>query len=185
MSAPDGHGVDGADHRHTAYGGPVMLDVGGDMGALVLLTTPDWAGAEIEISRLGGDGSRTHVGVHLRTVGSRTVHAAVYSSLPEGDYQLWAGAERPGPVVHVPGDRSCRSGGSNHGSCTPPARPSAGNARARGRRGGRCSACCARRFSGGRAGRRRPSRRRFSLLIHGGATAHTEGWVTVWSIEVG
>ncbi len=103
MSAPDGHGVDGADHRHTAYGGPVMLDVGGDRGALVLLTTPDWAGAEIEISRLGGDGSRTHVGVHLRTAGSRTVHAAVYSSLPEGDYQLWAGAERPGPVVHVPG----------------------------------------------------------------------------------
>ena len=103
MSAPDGHGVDGADHRHTA------LRRTGDArrrrrhGSTGPGTTPDWAGAEIEISRLGGDGSRTHVGVHLRTVGSRTVHAAVYSSLPEGDYQLWAGAERPGPVVHVPG----------------------------------------------------------------------------------
>ena len=100
----DGHPHDHPqDNRHTAYGGPVMLDVGDGIGALVLITEPAWAGAEIEISPFGRNGPRTHVGVHPRTIAGQVVHAAVYPDLSEGDYQLWAGPDQPALVVHVTG----------------------------------------------------------------------------------
>jgi hypothetical protein len=81
-----GHG-----HRHTADGGAVVLDVGGEVGALVLLAPETSRGLEIEISRLHEPSApRQHVAVHPRFLGDRVVHAAVYADLVEGDYVLWS-----------------------------------------------------------------------------------------------
>jgi hypothetical protein len=66
-----------------------VLDIGGEIGALVLYTGPELEGIEIEVSPLGDPSRRTHTEVLRRTVGGATFWAGVYASLPEGDYELW------------------------------------------------------------------------------------------------
>ena len=90
-------------HRHTADGGPIVLDVGGEVGALVLWTDADARGLEIEISPVHERGRRRHVAVHPRHLGDRTVHAAVYAELLAGDYLLWSPAGEPVLAVTVAG----------------------------------------------------------------------------------
>jgi hypothetical protein len=103
---PHPHGSDHShDHgvRHTADGGPVVLDVGDDIGALVLRTPAAMEGAELEISPVAEPGRRTHVAVHPRYVGSTTVYAAVYYGLVAGTYQLWTEDGLPAMTVEVIG----------------------------------------------------------------------------------
>ena len=92
-------------HRHTADGGPIVLDVGDDVGALVLRTTADARGLEIEISPVQEPGRRRHVAVHPRFLEDRTVYAAVYPELLAGDYQLWSPHGEPVLAVTVAGGR--------------------------------------------------------------------------------
>jgi hypothetical protein len=66
-----------------------MLDLGPGVGALVLRTGAELHGAEIEISRTGRDGERSHKQVHERPVAGRPLYAAVFDRLPAGDYTLW------------------------------------------------------------------------------------------------
>ena len=77
------------EHQGHAGQGPPVLDIGDDIGALVLLTPQHLVGQEIEVSPVDDDKRRTHTEVHLRTVGGRTIGVAVYPSLPEGRYRIW------------------------------------------------------------------------------------------------
>ena len=57
--------------------GTVVMDVGGDIGALVLYTPAGMDGREIEISRDGDPGARrTHARVRLRHMPAATTYAA-------------------------------------------------------------------------------------------------------------
>jgi hypothetical protein len=67
----------------------VVLDIGGEFGALVLYTPPDLHGREIEISPVGQNTQRTHTAVLERIVAGRSVFAAVYPRLPAGTFRLW------------------------------------------------------------------------------------------------
>jgi hypothetical protein len=88
-----GHGEHGHSHAHA-----------GDMGALVLRTPPELAGAEIEISPLDHPEQRRHVAVHPRRLpGGATIYAAMYYSLRAGTYQLWAADGTPALTVTVQG----------------------------------------------------------------------------------
>jgi hypothetical protein len=89
--------------QHDAGAGPVMLDVGGEVGALVLLTSADLDGAEIEISPIGAPDRRQHVAVHRRCVAGGDVHAAVYPSLVRGTYQLWSATQVAALTVRIRG----------------------------------------------------------------------------------
>ncbi len=80
----------GHDVRHTAGEGATVLDIGGTIGALLLRTPAELAGAEIEISPIDDPSRRLHVAVHPRKQGDTTVYAAIYYSLEAGVYQLWA-----------------------------------------------------------------------------------------------
>jgi len=71
----------------------VLLDVGGDVGALVLLADPDVIGTEIEVAPVGFDGHRVHTVVHPRLVGSTTVAAAVFVGLVAGRYAICGSEE--------------------------------------------------------------------------------------------
>ncbi|WP_375501898.1 hypothetical protein [uncultured Jatrophihabitans sp.] len=108
--------------------GSVILDIGGDVGALLLYTTADLLGAEIEISPLS-DGAldvfqrdhphehspddaghvhhhhpgRTHVAVLARRGPAGVDYAALYPGLTTGDYQLWNVDGTPADVVHING----------------------------------------------------------------------------------
>jgi hypothetical protein len=67
-----------------------VLDIGGDVGALLLITGAERSGTEIEVQRLG-DSGRTHTAVHPRHTPSGVLHAALYPALLAGDYELLLG----------------------------------------------------------------------------------------------
>jgi len=69
--------------------GTVLLDIGGGAGALIIITPAGQAGREIHVSRVGAPAGRTHALVRERRLGRAGCHAAVYPSLPAGDYTIW------------------------------------------------------------------------------------------------
>jgi hypothetical protein len=93
-------------HNASAGQGPVLIDIGDGVGALVLLAPPSMHHVEIEVSPVGSDAARTHVAVLPRPVGRTQVYAAVYPSLARGAWQVWspdpARQDRPVLVVDVP-----------------------------------------------------------------------------------
>lgn len=74
-------------------GGSVALDIGAGHGALIVRAPASRVGEEIEVVSCPG-GLRTHVAVQARAAGGRTMHAAVFGSLPAGVYRLVGAAER-------------------------------------------------------------------------------------------
>jgi hypothetical protein len=86
-------------HNLHAGLGPVLLDIGDDIGAVVLSMPAELAGTEVEARPVAThpDGHLPHVGVLARSVAGRVSHAAVFGALPEGRYELYL---RPaGPVA--------------------------------------------------------------------------------------
>lgn len=81
-----GHTHHPADYWTRRHSESVVLDIGGDVGALVLYTRPELHGQEIEVSPLGDDARRVHSAVLERYVNGRVLFAAVYPELAEGEY---------------------------------------------------------------------------------------------------
>ena len=75
--------VDTSRHAH------VLLDIGGDAGALVIHTRPELDGVEIEVSPHETPSARVHAQVHRRDTGGDVSHAAVYPTLQAGSYIVW------------------------------------------------------------------------------------------------
>jgi hypothetical protein len=105
--------------------GAVVLDIGGDVGALVVAAPAELAGAEIEICPAGVRGQRPdegagwwtgqwrhvhhhgagghvhhaaawpHVGVVARPTPSGPQHSAVFPGLRAGRYELWVRPDHP------------------------------------------------------------------------------------------
>ncbi len=63
-----------------------VLDIGEDIGALVIYTVQEMLGKEIEVSPKGNDAQKIHTAVLERKVNGRTLFAALFLELPEGDY---------------------------------------------------------------------------------------------------
>lgn len=78
--------------RHTES---VVLDIGGDVGALILYTPPALHQREIDVSPIGDDRARVHSAVLERSVAGQIVYAAVYPELPEGEYRVWVDGVTP------------------------------------------------------------------------------------------
>ena len=86
--------------------GTVILELGADVGALVLFTPADLDGREIEISRDDDPAARrTHSQVRPRHVVRVTRYAAVYPDLPAGQYTIWADEQRRVGRVVITGGR--------------------------------------------------------------------------------
>lgn len=83
--------------------GSVVLDIGGTIGALIITTLPALAGREIEISPSGESSTRTHVAVRERRGPSGTRYAAIYPSLPAGDYTIWSDHDTPVTTTTITG----------------------------------------------------------------------------------
>ena len=91
----------------TSGPGSVILELGEGIGALILDAPPGLAGHEIEISPSAG-GPRTHSLVRERHTATRTVYAAVYPVLAEGDYVVWRDDGLPAGQVSIRGGRATR-----------------------------------------------------------------------------
>jgi len=88
--------------------GTVVLELGADVGALVLFTPAELDGREIEISRDSGaapPARRTHSQVRPRHMAAGTRYAAVYPDLAAGSYTIWAESDRPTGRVVITGGR--------------------------------------------------------------------------------
>jgi hypothetical protein len=73
--------------------GSVLLDIGGEVGALVVHTHPGMLGTEVEIRPAGGHHDHSHhhlphVAVLNRPVGGAPVPSLVYPEVVEGRYEL-------------------------------------------------------------------------------------------------
>ena len=101
--------------------GTVVMELGADIGALILYTPAEMDGEEIEISRDEpgeADGScddesaarRTHSQVRPRHLPGETRYAAVYPGLPAGRYTVWRDEHSPAVAVTVTGGQvaTCR-----------------------------------------------------------------------------
>ena len=91
--------------------GTVVMELGGDTGALVLYTPARLNGREIEISRDGDRGApRTHSRVRPRHQATVTAYAAVYPGLRAGQYTVWGDESTPAATAVITGGQvtSCR-----------------------------------------------------------------------------
>lgn len=92
------HG-DGHDHDHPHdhfdperyYGGAVMLDIGGDHGALLVELDDTWLDRELFIRPAGRHDGEFHVAVWQRPTGDGVSVSAIFGSLLEGDYEVLEG----------------------------------------------------------------------------------------------
>lgn len=86
------------DNAHAGRGSAVLLDIGGDVGAAVVVVPAGLAGVEIEARPVGRHVHHLpHVAVLARAApDGSVVHSAVFGELTAGSYELY---ERPaGPV---------------------------------------------------------------------------------------
>lgn len=92
------------EHSAHATQAAVVLDIGGDIGALVLYTSAADDTAEIDISP-GTDPAapRTHNQVHPRRAPAGLVYSAVYPALAAGEYTLWRDERTPEATITIRG----------------------------------------------------------------------------------
>jgi hypothetical protein len=111
--------------------GTVVLDIGGDIGALIILTGAELLRAELEISPVSDDAEdvfqagdahehthdghthshthdaggprRTHVAVRERHGPSGVRYAAIYPQLREGEYTIYGTDGEPAETVRITG----------------------------------------------------------------------------------
>jgi hypothetical protein len=82
----------------------LVLDIGGDIGALVIHAGPELAEEEIEISP-GADPAtpRSHNVVHARRGMGEVAYTAVFPSVPAGEYTVWHRDGTPHATITIHG----------------------------------------------------------------------------------
>ncbi len=81
----------------------VLLDIGEEVGALIVHTDHGMHGIEVEISAASSDGDRSHKEVLERSIDGRPAFTAVFDGLRAGTYTLWTGGEARERGVEVAG----------------------------------------------------------------------------------
>ena len=82
---------------------PVILDIGGDIGALVVYGASDQIDTPIEVSLTGDDDARFHQHILERPMADGTMYAAVFDRVTQGEYSLWIHGESCARNVAVTG----------------------------------------------------------------------------------
>jgi hypothetical protein len=72
---------------------PVVLDIGGEIGALVVYADAELIDTPVEVSATGTDEERFHQHVLERPMPEGTSYAAVFDKITEGSYTLWLHGE--------------------------------------------------------------------------------------------
>ena len=67
----------------------VVLEIGEDVGALIVHADPELHGTEIEISPARDDRLRSHKEVLERSINGSPAFTAVFDALAAGSYTLW------------------------------------------------------------------------------------------------
>jgi hypothetical protein len=84
----DGHGHWPAGETPPA-GGPVVLDIGDDVGALIVYVIgDDVVGHELHVRRVGSSAGTTHTGIWRRNIADRDDVIAIFPELIAGNYEV-------------------------------------------------------------------------------------------------
>jgi hypothetical protein len=83
------HGAVGERYAARRHPEPVVLDIGGSLGALIVHTDAGMVGVEVEISATASDGERAHKEVLEREIEGRPAYTAVFDKVRAGSYTLW------------------------------------------------------------------------------------------------
>ena len=89
-------GHDDVAHSHVSpaeaapHGGPALVDIGGDVGALIVYLDDALEATELPIESLDDPSLEMHTGVWRRPIGDRSVVVALYPALLEGRYRITA-----------------------------------------------------------------------------------------------
>ena len=82
----------------------LVLDIGDDIGALVLVTDAAWIGEEVDVTPSGAPRSHhVHTVIRRRRAGTADIAVGVYPELPAGDYTVWGLDGRAAGSVTVVG----------------------------------------------------------------------------------
>ncbi len=68
---------------------PVVLDIGGTNGALIVYADAEFIDTPVEVSPAGSDDERFHQHILERPMPDGTSYAAVFDKITEGHYTLW------------------------------------------------------------------------------------------------
>jgi hypothetical protein len=80
-----------------------VVDIGGDVGAIVVRLSSVPESGELEARPVGRPDLRFHTGVHLRDIGGHVVPAAVYPAVVQGEYEILDHELSPVAAVTVAG----------------------------------------------------------------------------------
>ena len=95
----------GIPHTHESIprGGPVVMDIGGDIGGLIVRLDDSLEGTELPIEFADDPKRDIHTGVWRRSLGGETVVVAVYPELREGSYRIHPGTDHAGARLTITG----------------------------------------------------------------------------------
>jgi hypothetical protein len=86
-----------------APGATPVLDIGDDVGALVVYLSGDTPSGELKACPEGRPADHFHTGVHPRPIGGETVFTAVFPEVIDGSYQVLDDGGIPMALVRVTG----------------------------------------------------------------------------------
>ncbi|GAC1362609.1 MAG: hypothetical protein NVS2B12_05240 [Ktedonobacteraceae bacterium] len=78
-----------------------VLDIGQDLGALVIYTRAELCGKQIDVSLKSYDWIKTHTDVLERRSNGKAVYAALFAALAAGDYHIWGNGSQPFGEVSI------------------------------------------------------------------------------------
>lgn len=82
-------------HVEQVHTGHAVLDIGEDIGALVIYTREEWRGKEIQVSLKGSSAAKlVHTAIWERRFNGHTMFAGIFPSLPVGNYIIWTHPSR-------------------------------------------------------------------------------------------
>lgn len=93
-------------HIHTenqSHGGAAVLDIGEDVGALLIYCPSYLCGQHIDVSPRERLWERTHTDVLARHVNEKLVYAALFLALAAGIYVIWGQDATPRGEVMITG----------------------------------------------------------------------------------
>jgi len=89
-----------AERVHTGH---AVLDIGDDIGALIIHSRAELCGRQIDVSPKGRIWQRTHTDVLERRTNGCSMFAALFLSLPAEDYIIWGDNSRPVGEITIAG----------------------------------------------------------------------------------
>ena len=90
-------------HEPAPRGGPVVMDIGGEIGGLIVRLNESLEGTEIPIEFAEDPLRDIHTGVWRRSLGGETVVVAVYPELRQGSYRIHPGTDHAGAHLEIIG----------------------------------------------------------------------------------